>query len=138
MTEPRVTPMIHVPDVGAAVDWYTGIGFTVLRTSEEDGEPVWALLAFGSGRFMLNAGGRESDAERREVDLYVETPGVDDLYRTLQSRVVTVEEPHDTFYGMREFIIRDLNGFWITFGEEIGAAAEGPIGSDREEPWSNR
>ena len=118
MTEPRVTPMIHVPDVGAAVDWYTGIGFTVLRTGEEDGEPVWALLAFGSGRVMLNAGGRSSDAERREVDLYVETSGVDDLYRTLQARVVTVEEPHDTFYGMREFIIRDLNGFWITFGEE--------------------
>ena len=28
-----------------------------------------------------------------------------------------VEGPHDTFYGMREFIIRDLNRFWITFGK---------------------
>ena len=28
-----------------------------------------------------------------------------------------VEDLHDTFYGMREFIIRDLNGFWITFGQ---------------------
>jgi hypothetical protein len=31
-----------------------------------------------------------------------------------------IEALHNTFYGMREFIIRDLNGFWITFGEPVG------------------
>lgn len=56
---PRVTSMIHVPDVRAMVAWYESIGFTALD----------------------------------------------------------VVEPHDTFYGMREFIIRDCNGFWITFGQ---------------------
>jgi hypothetical protein len=30
-----------------------------------------------------------------------------------------VEDLHDTFYGMREFILRDCNGFWITFGQRI-------------------
>jgi len=30
-----------------------------------------------------------------------------------------VEDPHDTFYRMREFIIRDFNGFWITFGQSV-------------------
>jgi hypothetical protein len=30
-----------------------------------------------------------------------------------------VEGLHDTFYGMREFIIRDLNRFWITFGSPL-------------------
>jgi hypothetical protein len=29
-----------------------------------------------------------------------------------------IEGPHNTFYGMREVIIRDLNRFWITFGQE--------------------
>ena len=28
---------------------------------------------------------------------------------------------HDTFYGMREFIIRDLNRFWVTFGQDLSA-----------------
>jgi len=23
------------------------------------------------------------------------------------------------FYGMREFIIRDINGFWVTFGQPV-------------------
>jgi len=34
----------------------------------------------------------------------------------LKGRVDVVEGPHDTFYGMRELIIRDLNRFWITVG----------------------
>jgi hypothetical protein len=25
------------------------------------------------------------------------------------------------FYGMREIIVRDLNGFWITFGQQLPA-----------------
>ena len=32
-----------------------------------------------------------------------------------------VQELYDAFYGMREFIIRDCNGFWITFGQAIQA-----------------
>jgi hypothetical protein len=37
----------------------------------------------------------------------------------LRERVEIREGLHDTFYGMREFIIRDINGFWMTFGQEI-------------------
>jgi hypothetical protein len=49
--------------------------------------------------------------------LYVYTDNVDDKYQTLRARVDVVEGPHNTFYGMRELIIRDLNRFWITFGQ---------------------
>ena len=116
-----VTPMIHVEDVAATVRWYESIGFTALDVGEDDGVAVFALLAFGTGRVMFTAGGRASDARRREVDLYVETEGVDALYASLKDRVEVVERPHDAFYGMREVIIRDLNRFWITFGERIAA-----------------
>ncbi|HEY6269809.1 MAG TPA: hypothetical protein VIX11_16030 [Candidatus Acidoferrum sp.] len=30
-----VAPMIHVPDVRATVEWYTPIGFTLLRQNDE-------------------------------------------------------------------------------------------------------
>ena len=113
----RVTPMLHVPDIDAALRWYESIGFRVLDTATDDGETTWAMMAFGDGLVMLNVGGQPSAAWRREVDLYVETEGVDALYETLKDRVEVVEPPHDTFYGMRELIIRDLNRFWITFGE---------------------
>jgi uncharacterized glyoxalase superfamily protein PhnB len=113
----KVVPMIHVPDVRATVDWYQGIGFTVTETYGNDGGGLsFAILSFGSSQVMFNQGGQSSTRHRREVDLYVYTDNVDDLYRRLKNRVEVVEGPHDTFYGMREFIFRDLNRFWITFG----------------------
>jgi uncharacterized glyoxalase superfamily protein PhnB len=66
---------------------------------------------------MLNQGGHPSTAERREVDLYVDVDQVDQLYASLRDRVQIVVGLNDTDYGMREFIIRDPNGFWITFGQ---------------------
>jgi predicted lactoylglutathione lyase len=68
----KVTPMIHVPDVRAAAEWYESIGFEVVFTHSDDGEMSGALLSFGTTEIMFNEGGRPSDAYRREVDLYVQ------------------------------------------------------------------
>jgi uncharacterized glyoxalase superfamily protein PhnB len=114
-----IVPMIHVPDVRATADWYVSIGFKVLRTNEEDGEMNWALLSLVDSEIMLNIGGKPSAANRREFDLYVQSENIDPLFQSLRERAEIVEEPHDTFYGMREFIIRDINRFWITFGQPV-------------------
>jgi len=114
----NVVPMIHVPDVAATVAWYRDIGFKVVETYGHEGEGLsFAILAFGESQVMFSEGGRSSAQHRREVDLYVYTDNVDDKYQTLRARVDVVEGPHNTFYGMRELIIRDLNRFWITFGQ---------------------
>ena len=112
-----VVPMIHVPDVRGTVDWYKSVGFQVVRTNEVDGEMDWAKLTFGKSEVMFSAGGKSSSADRREVDLYITRNGVDELFQRLEKLAAVVEKPYDTFYGMREFTIRDCNGFWITFGE---------------------
>ena len=117
------TPMIHVPDVRATAAWYETIGFTVLETYGDGGEGLsFAILSAGSTRLMLNQGGRPSTAERRDVDLYVDAEHVDQLFATLRDRVQVVAELDDTDYGMREFIIRDPNGFWVTFGQSRGSS----------------
>lgn len=115
----KVVPMIHVPDVSATVDWYQQIGFEVRATYEDEtGDNLsFALVRFGETEVMFNTDGETSDKWRREVDLYVYTDNVDELYEKLKDRVDVVEAPHDTFYGAREVIIRDLNRFWITFGQ---------------------
>jgi uncharacterized glyoxalase superfamily protein PhnB len=119
----RCVPMIHVPDVGATVEWYRSVGFDVLRTYGEGGEALsFAVLSFGGSQIMFNAGGPASSQERRDIDLYAYTEHVDAMYERLKSRVNVVESPHDTFYGMREVTIRDVNGFWVTFGETSAGA----------------
>ena len=117
------TPMIHVPDVRATTSWYESIGFTLVEAYGDGGEGLsFAVLAAGATRVMLNQGGRPSTATRREVDLYVDVEDVDALFANLEAGVNVVEPPHDTSYGMREFIIRDPNGFWITFGRDLPAS----------------
>jgi hypothetical protein len=112
--------MIHVPDVRATVDWYQGIGFDVVATyGDETGNNFsFAMVSFGETEVMFNTDGEPSSKHRREVDLYVYTDNVDEIYQTLKDRVDVIEGPHDTFYGAREVIIRDLNRFWITFAQE--------------------
>src|SRR5262245_54623394 len=119
--DPRhLVPMIHVPDVRATVDWYQSIGFRVVDVYD-NGTPnglSFAIMAYGNGQVMFNQGGEASTKRRREVDLYTYTDDVDAVYAALKDRVDVIEKPNDRFYGMREVIIRDLNGFWITFGQE--------------------
>lgn len=117
----RATPMFHVPDVRATTAWYELIGFRLEEANESDGVMDWALLSFGEGRVMFNAGGKRTNDERREVDLYVDTDEVELLYARLSGRVEITKDLYETFYGMREFIVRDPNGFWVTFGQPSGA-----------------
>jgi uncharacterized glyoxalase superfamily protein PhnB len=114
--------MIHVRDVRATAEWYAAMEFEVIRTNQEDGEMNWVKLRLGNGELMFNAGGKASADERREVDLYITTENIDEVFERLKNRAEIVEELHDTIYGMREFVIRDCNRFWITFGQPILAA----------------
>lgn len=117
MTE-KVVPMIHVPNVRDTVAWYERIGFTVIAAYGDEGDGLsFAMLRFGATEVMFTSGGHPSSGDRREVDLYIYTNNVEDLYHQHKDRVEVIEGLHDSFYGMREFIIRDLNRFWITFGQ---------------------
>jgi uncharacterized glyoxalase superfamily protein PhnB len=121
--------MLRVPDVRATVEWYRALGFTVVETWQEadteGGEVTWAELSFGRGAVMFTAGGRASGAELRDVDLYVYVEDIAEVARHLGGRVEVVEPLHETFYGMREVIVRDLNGFSVTFGEPATPRAPG-------------
>ena len=122
MTLQQVTPMIHVPDVRATVAWYESIGFSVLHAYEDPDEGMtFALLLYGNSQVML----RLSGEDRREVDLYIRTNEVDRLYERLKDRVQIRLGLEETFYGAREFIVRDLNGFWLTFGQDLDVNAVG-------------
>lgn len=115
----RAVPMIHVPDVAATARWYETIGFSLAGTHVNCGEMLWACLTFGTSALMLNAGGAPSEAPRREVDLYIYVEDLDAVFGRVAPVAELVEPIHDTEYGMREFIVRDPNRFWVTFGQPL-------------------
>jgi hypothetical protein len=94
----------------------------------------FALMSYGSSQVMFSEGGKSSTSDRREVDLYVYSDRVDEMYQGIKDRVDVVEGPHDMFYGMREFSIRDLNRFWVTFGQTIGEARLVAVNKDPDAP----
>src|SRR5580765_4194059 len=83
----RVRPMIRVPDVRATMEWYQSVGFEVVSTNEDCGKVDWALLSYGDGQVMFGLGGAASSAARRDVDLYVNTDNLVELFGRLKGRV---------------------------------------------------
>lgn len=116
---PTIRPMLHVPDVRTTAHWYASIGFTIRAVHEERGVIDWAALVLGQSEVMLSIGGEASTAGRREVDLYITVSDVDEAFSRVSPLAEVVEPLHDTAYGMREFIVRDCNRFWLTFGQPI-------------------
>jgi ankyrin repeat protein len=126
-------PMISVPDIAATLDWYVAIGFREIARYEDDGVVNFGMLAFGRAEIMLNLYGKPGTDG---VSLWFYTDQVDRLYRLLKSRqllaaqaaltgepgagegIEFVEDIYDPFYGGRQFGIRDLNGYTLTFLQE--------------------
>jgi uncharacterized glyoxalase superfamily protein PhnB len=106
-------PLICVPDVAAALDWYVSIGFTELGRYEDDGVVNFGMVSFGKAEIMFTMHGKPGE---HDVSLWFHTDQVDELYRLLRSRPVEfAEEIYDTFYGARQFGICDLNGYTLYF-----------------------
>jgi hypothetical protein len=79
----------------------------------------WASLTFGESDVMLSSGGSQASSPRRDVDLYIHVDNLEQCFRSMAPKVEIVEGIHSTEYEMREFIIKDLNGFWITLGQPL-------------------
>jgi ankyrin repeat protein/uncharacterized glyoxalase superfamily protein PhnB len=126
----KSVPMIYVPDVRRALDWYTSIGFTETARFEDDGLVNFGMVSFGKAEVMLNMHGKPAP---HDASLWFYTDQVDSLYQLLKSRqleaaqaalagTVADHEPidfeqdiEDMFYGARQFGIRDLNGYQLYF-----------------------
>jgi uncharacterized glyoxalase superfamily protein PhnB len=126
-------PMIFVPDVARALDWYTSIGFTEVARYADDGLVNFGMVSFGGAEIMLNMHGK---AGRHDVTLWFYTDRVDDLYQLLKARQLDAaraalagqpsdrgiefeQDIEDMFYGARQFGIRDPDGYVLYFIQSL-------------------
>ncbi len=118
-----VAPEFFVPDVAASVRFYVEqLGFRPHRV-----EPDFAVLALGESIIMLadqrmyGAMGGAAAVERGAfVDIRFVVPDVDAVHRRCFERGVTiVHDIADRPYGLRDFIIRDSDGFRLRFASPL-------------------
>ena len=114
--------MIVVPDIAAALDWYTSIGFKEIArfADDDDNEVTFGMVSLGSAELMFRIGPQPPASDNRwlyrDVTLWFYTDAVDALYRFLTSRgAELVEDIYNPFYGGRQFSIRDPYGYILIF-----------------------
>ena len=52
--------------------------------------------------------------------LYLRTNDVDAHFASIKDKVEVIQEPITRFYGMREWYFKDINGYILCYGQELG------------------
>ena len=52
--------------------------------------------------------------------LYLRSIDVDAHYASIKDKVEIIQEPITRFYGMREWYFKDINGYILCYGQELG------------------
>jgi len=115
-----VHPELAVPDVLAAVDFYTGkLGFSPGFTW---GEPaVYAGVNLDGTRLFFSRG----TPSPRGCAVRFVVSDADGLFEYQRANgVEVVEPPGDREYGLRDYSVRDLNGYELGFGQHIYTLGE--------------
>jgi uncharacterized glyoxalase superfamily protein PhnB len=122
-----IEPVLNVPDVDAAVRFYTDtLGFASGSTLPgPDGKAVFGTVLWGQAMLMFQSEQPSAAQSPRGVhfELYLGVPDdqdIDALYAGLQAKRITVTLPiKDEYWGARTFQIEDLNGFRLRFGKTV-------------------
>jgi catechol 2,3-dioxygenase-like lactoylglutathione lyase family enzyme len=111
----QIHPELAVPDILAAVDFYTKklglkLGFTW------GDPPQIAGVNLGSVQLFLAKG----PANPKGSSVYFVVGNADELYEFQRTNGVEVLEPiADRHYGLRDYRVRDLNGYNLNFGHHL-------------------
>ena len=111
----RVQPLLHVDDMGKALDFYGKLGATVLNGSR-DGD--WALLRFGGNELGLLAHPANPEQSEGKVELNFEySASLEDLEKRLRAAGVKIARPTgDEGFGY-QLQLEDPDGLLIKINQ---------------------
>lgn len=132
----KMTPNIMVTDVNATVSYYEqNLEFEMVMGVDEAKETkigdykqsnlIWAMIRKDDIELMFQR--KDSFIEElpefkgQEIGgtftLYIYAEDIKNFYNKIKDKVKIIKEIHKTFYGADEFVMKDLNGYIIYFGE---------------------
>lgn len=127
-----VCPELFVPDVGEAIGFYTRkLGFRLYRV-DPPGEPgprsefailtlERAVLMFAHDHLYKALGGSIESRRGVAIDVRIMVDDVDAVYgRCRDKGVEIVHDIADRYYGLRDFVVVDPNGFRLRFASPLG------------------
>lgn len=117
-----ITPLLESNDLQGTVHFYTGIlGFTLAGKLENNNEINWCSLNRDGVYIMFSK--PNSIIKHNSIilsgSLYFYITDVDEYWQQVKDKAEIVYGLQNFEYGMREFAIKDNNGYVLNFGCEI-------------------
>lgn len=110
--------ILTVADVPATAEYYRDkLGFEISFLWNDP--PDYAVLKAGEGvSIHLSKSSNKNKTLSVHTAVYIFVHDVDALYKAYQERGINIHTPiGDQEYGMRDFDIKDPNGYILTFGK---------------------
>jgi uncharacterized glyoxalase superfamily protein PhnB len=134
----KLTPNLAVADIRQTVQFYRdNLGFELVmavpvaqdgveQQLSEGKEYVYAMLKKDGVELMIQRSDSfhedvvlaEQTSVGASVSFYMEGKGIDAFHAELKSKGIQVTELKLTWYGIKEFYIKDNNGYILGFAEE--------------------
>jgi uncharacterized glyoxalase superfamily protein PhnB len=112
-------PILWVNDVAATIDYYVNVlQFTKIRF-EQDWQ--WGVVVKDEIEIMFARPNEHTPYEEPKFtgSLYLNTDNVDAWWELLKNKADIFYPVENFEYHMREFAIKDCNGYILQFGQEI-------------------
>jgi uncharacterized glyoxalase superfamily protein PhnB len=133
-----LSPNLAVKDIKQTVAYYQdNFGFEIemlVDSLQEDFSPeikkdkdyIWALIKKGDVSLMLQEEnsmkediGNLFEGIGASITLYIEVDDVDILYEKVKENVEVLKPVYTTWYGQKEFYIKDINGYILGFSSKV-------------------
>lgn len=122
----RVAPMLNVHSLDETERFYVDVlGFTLDgKWGDDMSKPTWMSLSYGDVNLMFVTTWTDIPAELHGKPtmtgyLYFYPDDVDAYAAQVRAKATLDFEPEDQEYGMRDFGIRDPNGYYLMFGSPV-------------------
>lgn len=135
----KLTPNFEVQDIQKTVDFYENLlGFSLVmavpetqdgieQSISDDKKYVFAMVVKDKVELMF----QQTESFKQDlkfakelpiaasVSFYMEVNEVDNLYNVVKDKVSEISELKTAWHGMKEFYIKDINGYILGFAEKV-------------------
>lgn len=122
-----LSPNLISDSVNASVDFYTKhLGFSLVTSVPESGTYDWAMIKRDDVTLMFQSlKSLQEDVPSLKFDkkgslgtFFIKMQGIEEFYNSLKGKVDIALEWRVTFYGMKEFGVKDPDGYYMVFAED--------------------
>jgi catechol 2,3-dioxygenase-like lactoylglutathione lyase family enzyme len=118
----RILPCLFVSDMRRSLEFYVeSLGFTQTGYYPIESEPIRTEVRRDGVAIVLLSEPRRLELQVPALSgaLYVFPESVDKLADELRGKVPFAWGPEDTEFGLREFAVRDPDGYTLIFAERL-------------------